>query len=175
MQPRPLTSEPPAGPVPTGVVAVCDRRGGSVGPSPVPGYSPGGGGCQGTLGVPVWPGGGGMWVPGGTAGVPHRVRGPPWGAGWGAPPLLPSPAAFALGRGAQHRLPSPSRDSWRVPGCRWRRGAAWSPLGRAPGGSVWWREGTRELLPALPGRRLRRAPGTRQHRQEQVWPAGGSA
>lgn len=95
------------------------------GPPPVPEYSPGGGwsGHPGGAGVACcqWdmPGSAdaaGCQVIGDSvaapSGVPHRLSGTPCrGAGWGAPPLLPAPAAFALGRGEWHRLPSPSRDS----------------------------------------------------------------
>lgn len=40
---------------------------------------------------------------------------------------------------------------------------------------MWWQGGTWELLPALPGRRLRHELGSQHHKQEQVWPARGSA
>lgn len=61
----------------------------------------------------------GVWLGTGLQGA-MGCRGPP--AVWGVPPLFPAPAAFALGRGEQHWLPSPSWDS--------REGvrAAWVPV-----------------------------------------------
>lgn len=60
------------------------------------------------------------------------------------------------------------------PGCRrWQETAGFP--GQGSGQECQWRGGTWELLPAFPGRRLWCVLGTRRHRQEQVWPAGGSA
>lgn len=65
----------------------------------------------------------GRQITGGTSAAPSGVcpgkgspgamgrRGPP--AGYRVPPLLPAPAAFALGRGERHGLPSSSWDSWK--------------------------------------------------------------
>lgn len=140
--------ETPAGPISSGVVAGGTLWWGGSPLSHVrvqPGAGGGGGRGQGTL----WPRGASVawrWGRGhthawgwGPAVLTHpdvRLQEAPWLlprgslgsmgcrgplAGWGSPPLLPAPAAFALGRGERHRLPSPSRDSQE--GAR----AAWVP------------------------------------------------
>lgn len=60
----------------------------------------------------------------------------PWGRGAPPPPHLPARAAFALGRGARHRVPSPSRVPAGV-GRAGHEGA--SPMGPRPRGQERWR------------------------------------
>lgn len=124
--------------------------------------------------------GGTVVAPSGLAGF-HGVQGTPGGVGVTASSSCPGGLCTGAGRAAPAAKSLPGQPG----GCPGRLGASGggglrAPLGRAVGQSVsgvgWGgTTTTQELLPALPGRCLRRAPGTRRHRQEQVWPARGSA
>lgn len=111
------------------------------------------------------------WVSGrnGLAGC-HGVQGSPGGVRGTASPSCPGGLCTGAGSAAlaaKSFLGQPGGCPSCLGGCRLPWAGQWA------GVSVAW--GTWELLPAFPGRRLWCTLGTRRHRQEQVWPAGGSA
>lgn len=109
-----------------------------------------------------------LWGPG----DPCCAMGP--GGTSSPPPSCPGglcPGAGSAAPGAKS-LPGPGRrGAGRARGCQ-PYGAASPRAGAVAAAAAWGRDGTWELLPALPGRRF--AAGTHCHRQEQVGPAGGS-